>query len=325
MDGDEIPLPPDTAEPTAIVEPPVSSERTAPVEVPAPAEAAAPVIPGSVDSAARPDPPVPAARAANRSSTGFKWFLIIIAGLLLVCGLSVAYYVLVHPDTQGVTVIRLEGSMVTGEAYDSEYIGSEIVGRELREAADDPLVEAIVLRVNSPGGTPAAAQEIIGDLEYAKTRKPVVVSMGDMGTSAAYYVSAHADRIYANPDTFTAGVGVIWKFSDISRWMEKEGYNISIVKSGSKKDMGSTSRPLSSDEEEYARKIVTDSFENFIADVTTQRVIARSDIEDGRVIRGADAVKINVIDELGNLNDAIDGAKSLAQSRSKSSFPGLPS
>jgi protease-4 len=120
-------------------------------------------------------------------------------------------------------------------------------------------------------------------------------------------------------------VGVIWTFSDISRWMDREGYNVSVVKSGSKKDMGTTSRPLSTDEEEYARKIVTASFENFIGDVTTQRVIARSDIEDGRVIRGADAVKINVIDELGNLNDAIDGAKKLAQSRSKSSLPGLPS
>jgi protease-4 len=219
----------------------------------------------------------------------------------------------------------MEGTMVTGEASDADTIGSEVVGRELREAADDPMVEAIVLRVNSPGGSPAAAQEIIGDLEYAKSKKPVVVSMGDIGTSAAYYVSAHADRIYADPDTFTAGVGVIWKFSDISRWMEKEGYNVSVVKSGSKKDMGSTSRPLSDDEEQYAQKIVTESFENFIADVTTQRVIARSDIEDGRVIRGADAVKINVVDELGNLNDAIDGAKKMAHSRSKSSLPGLPS
>jgi protease-4 len=107
--------------------------------------------------------------------------------------------------------------------------------------------------------------------------------------------------------------------------MEKEGYNVSIVKSGSKKDMGSTARPLSADEEEYARKIVTDSFENFIADIMAQRVITRSDIEDGRVIRGADALKINVIDELGNLNDAIEGAKKLARSRSKSSLPGLPS
>ena len=211
--------------------------------------------------------------------------------------------------------MRMEGTMVTGEVSDADNIGSEVVGKELRQAADDPMVEAIVLRVNSPGGTPAAAQEIIGDLEYAKTKKPVVVSMGDMGTSAAYYVSAHADRIYANPDTFTSGVGVIWKFSDISRWMENEGYNLSVVKSGAKKDMGSTARPLSNDEQIYAQKIVDDSFETFISDVTSQRVISRSDIDDGRVIRGADAIKINVVDELGNLNDAIDGAKKMARSR----------
>jgi protease-4 len=316
MDGNELPLPP-APEPALRTEQPVPAGPVGPVEIPAPA--------APVPAATPPLPPCSPTKASSGSGAGFKWFLIIIAGLLLVCGVSVAYYLLAHQDTQGVSVIRMEGTMVTGEAYDADTIGSEVVGRELRDAADDPMVEAIVLRVNSPGGSPAAAQEIIGDLEYAKTKKPVVVSMGDMGTSAAYYVSAHADRIYADPDTFTAGIGVIWKFSDISRWMEKEGYNISIVKSGSKKDMGSTSRPLSTDEEEYAQKIVTDSFENFISDVTTQRVIARSDIEDGRVIRGADAVKLNVIDELGNINDAIAGAKKLAQSRSRSSFLGLPS
>jgi len=306
-------------------EQPVPADPAALFRVPAPVAASAPIINPAQPTSSIPMTPVTATPASGTPGSGFKWFLIIIVGLALVCGLSVGYYLLSHPDTQGVSVIRMEGTMVTGEYSDSETIGSEVVGRELREAADDPLVDAIVLRVNSPGGTPAAAQEIIGDLEYAKTRKPVVVSMGDMGTSAAYYVSAHADRIYANPDTFTAGVGVIWKFSDMSRWMEKEGYNVSTVKSGAKKDMGSTSRPLTGDEEEYAQKIVSDSFEDFIGDVTTERVIARSDIEDGRVIRGADALKINVIDELGNLNDAIDGAKTLAKSRSKSSLPGLPS
>ena len=260
-----------------------------------------------------------------RPRSGFGRFLIIILGLVIVCGLIAAIFFFLHEDNRGVSVVRMEGTMVTGDFSDSETIGSEVVGRELRDAADDPMVEAIVLRVNSPGGSPAAAQEIIGDLEYAKTKKPVVVSMGDLGTSAAYYVSAHADRIYADPDTFTAGVGVIWKFSDISRWMEKEGYNISVIKSGSKKDMGSTSRPLTDEEEQYAQQLVTESFENFVSDITHERVIARSDIEDGRVIRGADAVKINVIDELGNLNDAIDGAKNLAESRSRPSLPGLPS
>jgi protease IV len=328
MDGNEIPLP-GAPEPVSadesfrIPEPGLPDWQSLHSREPEPV-----VPPTSVQTPALAAPRTPVVQPvppSGRSGAGFKWFLIITAGLLLVCGVTIAFFFFSNQDTRGVSVIRMEGTMVTGEAYDSEFIGSEVVGRELRDAADDPLVDAIVLRVNSPGGTPAAAQEIIGDLEYAKTKKPVVVSMGDMATSAAYYVSAHADRIYANPDTFTAGVGVIWKFSDISRWMEKEGYNVSTIKSGSKKDMGSTSRPLSTDEEQYAQQIVTESFEDFISDVTTQRVIARSDIEDGRVIRGADAVRINVIDELGNLNDAIDGAKQMARSRSKSSFPGLPS
>jgi len=314
MEEHEIPLP------AAPEKPPAPGELPTP-EIPAvlavTAAAPAPAAPPALPS------PAAAAPAPDRSGAGFRWFLIIILGLILVCGLTAVLFFFLHDDTQGVSIVRMEGTMVTGDYVDAETIGSEVVGRELREAADDPMVEAIVLRVNSPGGTPAAAQEIIGDLEYAKTRKPVVVSMGDVGTSAAYYVCAHADRIYANPDTFTAGIGVVWKFSDISRWMEKEGYNVSVIKSGSKKDMGSTSRPLSGEEEEYAQQVVTGSFENFITDVTSQRVIARSDIEDGRVIRGADAVKINVVDELGNLNDAIDGAKRLAQSRSKSSLPDL--
>jgi protease IV len=263
-----------------------------------------------VTPASSPASPPPAHHA------GLKWFLVIIFVLIIVSALCLAVLYLAGDNTtRGVTVVRMEGTMVTGDVSDADVIGSEVVGRELREAADDPMVEAIVLRVNSPGGTPAAAQEIIGDLEYAKSKKPVFVSMGDMGTSAAYYVSAHADRIYANPDTFTAGVGVIWKFSDISRWMQNEGYNVSVVKSGTKKDMGTESRPMTSEEHAYAEKIVDESFENFITDITTQRSIVRSDIEDGRVIRGADAVKLNIVDELGNLNDAIDGAKRMAASR----------
>jgi len=255
------------------------------------------------------------AKNLSKSGSGKKWFFVILFGIILILGLLITAYYFSHDEQRGVTVIRMEGTMVTGQVSDAETIGSEVIGRELRNAADDPMIEAIVLRVNSPGGTPAAAQEIIRDLDYAKSKKPVVVSMGDMGTSAAYYVSAHADKIYANPDTFTAGIGVIWKFSDISRWMEKEGFNISVVKSGSKKDMGTTSRPISDEEQQYAQKIVNDSFENFITDVITQRPITRSDIDDGRIIRGADAVRLNIVDEIGNLNDAISGAKTLAESR----------
>jgi protease-4 len=248
-------------------------------------------------------------------ATGRRWTPLILLVLIIVIGGAIAAIYITHGDQIGVTVIRMEGTMVTGDFTDNEVVGSEVVGKELRNAAEDPMVEAIVLRVNSPGGTPAAAQEIIRDLDYAKSKKPVVVSMGDMATSAAYQVSVHADRIYANPDTFTAGVGVIWRFSDISRWMEREGYNVSVIKSGEKKDMGSMSRPISMEEQDYARKIVNDSFEELMADVLSQRMIARSDIEDARVIRGADALKINIVDELGNLNDAIEGAKKIAKNR----------
>jgi protease-4 len=249
------------------------------------------------------------------TSAAKKWFLLILFALIIVTGFIIAAYYFTHNDKMGITVIRMEGTMVTGLESGADIIGSEVVGGKLRDAADDPMVEAIVLRVNSPGGTPAAAQEIIRDLDYARSKKPVVVSMGDLATSAAYYVSVHADRIYANPDTFTAGVGVIWKFTDISRFNENEGFNISTIKSGSKKDMGLTSRPITEEEQIYAQKVVNDSFENFISDVISHRAIARSEIDDGRVIRGADAVRLNIVDEIGNLNDAISGAKRLAESR----------
>ncbi|PKG33185.1 signal peptide peptidase SppA [Methanoregula sp.] len=279
---------------------------SSPVEQPAPAVPAAPGMP--VQAAA----PAPAPRKCRGS---LMWLAGVIAVIVLVLAILVAVFVLTDTDNRGVKIIRIEGTLATGAVSDKDSAGSEAIGSQLREAADDPLVEAIVLRVNSPGGTPSSAQEIIRDLDYAKSKKPVVVSMGDIATSAAYYISAHADRIYANPDTFTAGVGVIWEFSDVSSWMENEGYNLSVYKSGSKKDMGSTARSLTEDEQAYARKVVDDSFETFISDVTSQRAINRADIEDGRVIRGAEAIKMNLVDELGNLNDAIEGAKRIAASR----------
>ncbi|MCX6691969.1 MAG: S49 family peptidase, partial [Methanoregula sp.] len=162
-------------------------------------------------------------------SSATTWILIVLLAIILVVGFIIAIFILSSSGEGGVSVVRMEGTLVTGEVSGEDFSASEQVGKELRDAADDPMVEAIVLRVNSPGGTPAAAQEIIRDLDYAKSKKPVVVSMGDMATSAAYYVSAHADKIYADPDTFTAGIGVMWTFPDISRWMNNEGYNVSII------------------------------------------------------------------------------------------------
>jgi protease-4 len=212
---------------------------------------------------------------------------------------------------RNIVVIPIQGDLTTGNGES----GSEHIGQELINAADDSLVEAIVLRVNSGGGTPAAAQEIVQDIQYAKARKPVVVSMGDTATSAAYYISSYADRIYANPDTITGGLGTIWVFTDISTWLHQEGYTITVVKSGESKDMTYPYRTLSSEEEAYAQDLVNRSFNRFISDVTSQRNISRSAVEDARLYRGEEAQTLGLVDELGNLHAAIEGARALAARR----------
>jgi protease-4 len=247
----------------------------------------------------------------------------IVAVILL--AIAAAAWFLTYTKEKSIAVIYVEGTLSTGDFSTADATGSEFVGREIRNAADDPLVEAIVLRVNSPGGTPAAAQEITADMEYAKARKPVIVSMGDIATSAAYAVSAHGSRIFADPDTLTGGVGTIWIFTDISTWLDREGYNMTVVKSGARKDMGSPYRPITGDEQEYAQSIVNASFARFMDDIVKQRNISRADIEDGRVVRGEEAVKIGLVDRLGNLHDAIEDARSLAGSTVRSSAPGQPS
>lgn len=211
-----------------------------------------------------------------------------------------------------VSVIRVEGTIVSGNVNGYGYAGSEYIGHELRSAADDPLVEGIVLRVNSPGGSPAAAQEIIRDIEYAKTRKPVFVSMGDIATSAAYHISSHADVIYANPDTMTGSIGTIWTIFDYSKSLEDEGVSVDVLKSGEKKDITSPYRGLTDGEREYLQELVNQSSEIFISDVVEQRGVNRSIIEDARPIRGDYAKQIGLVDEMGNLYDVIDAVSASA-------------
>lgn len=240
--------------------------------------------------------------------------ILIIAGLVIgvIAIAAVVYFMSGYSREMGIAVIRIDGVIVTGDYYGDGYTGSEYAGRLIRDAADDPIVDAIVIRMNSPGGTPAAAQEIVADVKYARAKKPVVISMGDIATSSAYYISAYGDRIYADPDTLTGGIGTAWTFFDISGWMEQENLSVLVVKSGSMKDMGSEYRPLTDAERNYAGELVNASFERFIADVMSERAIERSSVEDARVVRGEEAISLGLVDELGNLFDAIDGARELS-------------
>lgn len=239
-----------------------------------------------------------------------KWFVI---GMIATIIFMVAFFLLIPAfDDICVTVIRVDGKIVAGNVYSDDSVGSEEVGRQLRNAADDSLVKAIVLRVNSPGGSPAGAQEIIQDMEYAKKKKPVVVSMGDMAISAAYHISSHADLIFANPDTTTGNIGTIWTFYDYSEYLKKEGISIDVVKSGEVKDLGAQYRSLSDEEREYVQMIVDNSSDMFISDVVKQRGVNRSVIEGARIFRGEEALKLGLVDEMGNLYAAIEKARELA-------------
>lgn len=259
---------------------------------------------------------------SGRHRKSRKKKIILIGAIFVIVAILAGIFFFTYAEDRRTVVIRVEGVMSAGDFNGGGFVGSEYVGRQLRSAADDPLVEAIVLRVNSGGGTPTSAQEIIRDIEYAKARKPVVVSMGDVAASAAYQISAHADLIYANPDSITGSIGSIWTIFDDSENMEKEGFAVEVIKSGEKKDMTSPYRPLTADELDYAQLIVDASSERFISDIVAERGVNRDLIADARVFRGEDAQEIGLVDEMGNLFDAIDGAKALAcEARSSCADP----
>lgn len=219
-------------------------------------------------------------------------------------------------NSQKVAVIYVQGTMLSGSVPAGlGYATSEEISANIRSALADKSIKAIVLRVNSPGGSPAAAQEIIEEIKKAQTKGvPVVVSMGDSAASAAYYIATPANYIIANPSTVTGSIGVIWVFQNMSAANTKDGIDYQIVKAGEMKDMGSTWRGLNDTEKEYANSVVSEVYEDFVTEVSNGRHINRSEVKalaDGRVYTGARAKQLGLVDGFGNLYDAIDKAAEL--------------
>ncbi|MFZ2411747.1 MAG: signal peptide peptidase SppA [Candidatus Methanoperedens sp.] len=212
-----------------------------------------------------------------------------------------------------IEVIYVQGVMLTGSIPTGFGIAtSEEITKSLKEASEDEGVKAIVMRINSPGGSPAAAEEIVSAMK--KIKKPIVISMGDVAASAAYYISAPADRIIANPDTITGSIGVIWEFQNRSKFYEKEGTSFYIAKSGEMKDMGGDWRGLSDEEKRFADQTIEEAYSRFVKEVADDRNLSLSkvkDLADGRVYTGAKAKELGLVDDFGSLDDAIDVAASL--------------
>lgn len=248
-----------------------------------------------------------------------KLALYFILVLLLLAIIAGSMYLILGGKDFGISANRIEviyvqGIMLTGSIPAGFGIAtSEDITKSLNDASEDEGVKAIVMRINSPGGSPAAAQEIVAAMK--KIDKPIVISMGDVAASAAYYISVPADRIIANPDTLTGSIGVIWEFQNRSKFYEKEGTSFYISKSGELKDMGGDWRGLSDEEKRFADQVIAEAYGRFVEEVAQDRNLSLSrvkDLADGRVYTGAKAKELGLVDDFGSLDDAIDAAAGLA-------------
>lgn len=223
-------------------------------------------------------------------------------------------------------VVRIEGVIVGGkskpEFFSSGVVGSETVIEKLKKLKENPLVKAIVLRVNSPGGSAAGSQEIYQEIKNCKKNgKKIVISMADICTSGCYYFSSCADIIVANPATLTGSIGVILQVENLKELFDKIGIGFEVIKRGEYKDIGSPLRKLSKRERELLQNLIDNIYFQFLKDVAKGRnldIKYVKKIADGRVITGEQALKYKLIDRIGNFSYAIKLAAELAK------IPGEP-
>lgn len=254
-----------------------------------------------------------------------KWkkYLIITSVLMFLIIVSLALIAGTFNNTgynsdNKIAVIYLQGIVTSGSIPDGMgYVSSDEISEDIRKSVNDNSVKAIVLRINSPGGSSAASEEIYTEVKKAREKgKPVIVSMADVAASAAYHISAPANVIYANPSTMTGSIGVIWTFQNKSKYYKDEGIDFYIAKSGAFKDMGSDTRGLNESEKEYANSVISEVYESFVQHVAEERNMSVEQVKsiaDGRIYTGKKAHEIGLIDELGDMYDAIDKAKELGK------------
>jgi protease-4 len=214
-----------------------------------------------------------------------------------------------------IAVVYAEGEIVDGEG-DSGDIGGSRFSRELRKLRQDDDVKAIVLRVNSPGGSASASETIQREIRLAKKVKPVVVSMGSYAASGGYWIAAYGDRIFAEPTTITGSIGVFGVQFDVKKLTNDFGLTFDTVKTGKFADVISITRPKTPEELEVFQRMVDWIYGEFVGKVAEARKLKRETVEEiaqGRVWSGAEAKKLGLVDELGGLDAAIAYAATLAK------------
>ncbi|MFN8699955.1 MAG: signal peptide peptidase SppA [Flavobacteriales bacterium] len=215
-----------------------------------------------------------------------------------------------------IAVVYAVGSIESGEGSD-QVIGSDRIAKALREAREDKHVKAIVFRVSSPGGSALASDVIWRETKLIREAgKPLVVSMGDYAASGGYYISCAADKIYANPNTITGSIGVFGVIPNMEKFLKnKIGITFDRYETNPHADMMSGVKPLDPKEMKSLQDMVSDIYTDFITKVAEGRGLTTAQVDSigqGRVWSGEDAKQIGLVDELGDLDDAIAAAAALA-------------
>lgn len=199
---------------------------------------------------------------------------------------------------------------------EDEIAGSKVI-QDLKELADDDDIKAVVLRVNSGGGSAYASEQIWHQVMNIKAKKPIVVSMGDLAASGGYYISCAADYIYAEPTTLTGSIGIFGMFPNAGKLLnDKLGVHFSTVKTNAMSDFGVITRAFTPEERAMAQAYIDKGYDLFTRRCADGRKMQQNEIKaigEGRIWTGAHAQKIGLVDELGSLNDAIEKAKKLAK------------
>jgi protease-4 len=244
-----------------------------------------------------------------------SWVLILILAVVIAGVIAVLLLVslgTLMPDTQRlafgekVGLIEIEGTMLTGSP----------TVEQIREFRKDSAIRAVVIRIESPGGVVAAAQEIYDELvEVRNQGKPIVASMGGIAASGGYYVACAADSIVANPGTLTGSIGVIMSLPNAEELLRKIGLRYEVVKTGRYKDTGSFARPMSPEERALLEGMLEDIHDQFVTVVSNARNMDKEEVSefaDGRVMSGRQAMELGLVDRLGGFREAVLLAGELA-------------
>ncbi len=214
------------------------------------------------------------------------------------------------PSSQKISKNKIAVLYATGEidSGNENQMESEKIANQLYKLADDENIKAVVLRVNSPGGSAFGSEQMWFAAKQLREKKPLIVSMSDYAASGGYYMSCIANTIVAQPTTLTGSIGIFGMFPNIEGLTDKLGINFSVVKTNKLSDFGNTARPMTASERVILQNYINRGYELFVSrcaegrNMTTEEI---KEIAEGRVWTGKDAQKNGLVDTLGGLNDAI--------------------